>query len=309
MPTEMTIPDHYQIFYGDSFEGKLQQKKDRLREYVSIANNCQGREKTIEQIDPIDLEEKTARFQKTELEDVVTTRRFFYPKTFQKAVGFDEDDGWKLGALEVPIMESATQLHQGAQRRMEKITINGIDLTNYVGNGEDEARVSVELPSSQIVDVDYVETGSAANSDLTLGKLRKTLQIHQENEAFGQDADEDTTCVCAVSAKQLNSLLRTTELTSSDYAEVKALVHGEIHTAFGFMFLRTQQLNYSDTDIRSVLSWVKSKVCFGMWDNYKSRLSIRDDLSEATQYRVKFSAGATRKEEKGVVRILCDETV
>jgi len=304
----MTIPDNYQLTYGDIFEGKLQQKKNRLADYVSIANNCSGRYKTIEQIDPIDLDEKTTRFAKTELEDINTSRRFIFPKSFQKAVGFDEDDGWKLGQINVPIMESATQLNQGAQRKMEKITIDGIDGINTIGNGEDEAQTTVVLPSSQIIGVDYVETGATANSNITIGKLRAALQNLQENEAFGQDTDEDSMAVCALSASNLNALLRTTELTSSDYAEVKALVHGEINTAFGFKFIRTEQLNKTG-DIRNVLVWAKSKVCFGLWDNYKSKLSIRDDLSEATQYRVKFSAGATRKEEKGVVRILCDESV
>ena len=308
MPTDMTIPDIYQITYGQNFEGKLQQKKNRLSEFMSIANNCRGREKIIEQINPIDLDQKTQRFQKVELEDIETTRRFMYPTTWTKAIGFDEDDDWKLGTINVPIQESATQLNQGAQRRMEKIAINGIDLTNYIGNGESEARVSVELPAGQIVDVDYVESGSTTNSNLTIGKLRKTLQTLQESEAYGQDADEDSMACCALSASQLNGLLRTTELTSSDFAEVKALVHGEINTAFGFKFIRTEQLNYDSTNIRSVLCFVKSKVCFGLWDDYKSKLSIRDDLSEARQYRVRFSAGAIRKEEEAVVRILCDET-
>jgi hypothetical protein len=309
MPTEMSIPDHYQIQYGDMFEGKLQQKKNRLADYVTIKNNCAGRYATVEQIDPIDLEAKTARFQKTEIEDVVTSRRFIFPKSFQKTVGFDEDDGWKLNQINVPIMESATQLYQGAQRKMEQVIIQGINGINKVGNGEDEAMVDVSLPSSQQVAVNYDETGLGSNTDLTLEKLRKALQILQEAEAFGQDSDEDTTAVCAVSARQLNSLLRIDKLTSADYAEVKALVHGEIDTAFGFHFIRTQQLEYSDTTIRDILCWAKTKVCFGMWDNYKSRLSIRDDLSEATQYRVKASFGATRKEEKGVVRIYCDESV
>ncbi len=308
MPTEMSIPDHYQVKYGDMFESKLQQKQNRLAKYVTIKNNLAGRYGTIEQIDPIELDEKTTRFGKTVLEDVVTSRRFIFPQTFEKAVGFDEDDGWKLNQLSVPIMESATQLYQGAQRRMEKIIIDQVDGTNTIGNGQDEAQTTVVLPAAQIVDVDYVETGSTANSDLTIGKLRRALQILQEAEAFGQDAEEDTTACCALSAKQLNSLLRTTELTSSDFSQVKALVHGEIDTAFGFMFVRTEQLNVA-SNIRNVLCWAKTKVCFGIWDNYRSRLSIRDDLSEATQYRVKFSAGATRKEEKGVVRILCDETV
>ena len=37
------------------------------------------------------------------------------------------------------------------------------------------------------------------------------------------------------------------------------------------------------------------------------KLSVRDDMEEALQIRAKFACGATRLQEEGFVKILCDE--
>lgn len=312
MPAELTIPDHYQVKYGDMWESRLQNSKNRLAQHVTMVANCTGKYKTIEQIDPLELDEKTTRFGKTELTEPGTRRRIITPRAFDKAVGFDEDDGWKLGAIEVPVMPAARELFNGAQRAMQRITIEGINGVNKVFDVDSSGvETIVDVSLTNEVAVNYVETGSAANSNLTVGKIRAALEILQDSEAFGQDVDEDQgQAVMAVTSKQLHSLLRATEITSKDYAEVKALVNGKIDEFCGFKFLRLPKSAMPITNnTRSVLAWVKSCVAFGVWDGFKSKLSIRDDLSEATQYRVKFAAGATRKQEEGVVRILCDETV
>lgn len=52
---------------------------------------------------------------------------------------------------------------------------------------------------------------------------------------------------------------------------------------------------------------MKSKAQFGIWNDFKVKLSVRDDMEEALQIRAKFACGATRLQEEGFVKILCDE--
>ena len=59
--------------------------------------------------------------------------------------------------------------------------------------------------------------------------------------------------------------------------------------------------------VRNCLAWVKSKAQFGIWDDFKVKLSVRDDLDEALQVRAKFACGATRLQESAFVRIDCAE--
>ncbi len=103
------------------------------------------------------------------------------------------------------------------------------------------------------------------------------------------------------------NLLRETEVSSYDFNNVKALVEGKIDTFMGFKFIRTQRLPKTEEGVRSCLAWVKSKAQFGIWNDFKVKLSVRDDMEEALQIRAKFACGATRLQEEGFVKILCDE--
>lgn len=96
------------------------------------------------------------------------------------------------------------------------------------------------------------------------------------------------------------SLLRETEVSSYDFNNVKALVEGKIDSFMGFKFIRTQRLPKAENGTRSCLAWVKSKAQFGIWNDFKVKLSVRDDMEEALQIRAKFACGATRLQEEGL---------
>ncbi len=77
------------------------------------------------------------------------------------------------------------------------------------------------------------------------------------------------------------NLLRETEVSSYDFNNVKALVEGKIDTFMGFKFIRTQRLPKTEEGVRSCLAWVKSKAQFGIWNDFKVKLSVPDDMEEA----------------------------
>lgn len=56
-----------------------------------------------------------------------------------------------------------------------------------------------------------------------------------------------------------------------------------------------------------LLAQMKSRALFGLWNDFKVKVSIRDDMEETLQIRAKFGCGATRLEEKGVVKVLCKQ--
>ena len=159
---------------------------------------------------------------------------------------------------------------------------------------------STALPASQKVAVNYVESGTAANSGLTIAKLRRAKFILDSNEV-----DEEEERIIVVSAKQLQDLLRTTEVTSADYNTVRALVDGAVNTFMGFKFRRTQLLPVA-TNVRSCYAYVKSGIVLAE-RGLKTHMDVRTDLSHSLQIRSVASLGATRMEEKKVVEIACDE--
>ena len=154
------------------------------------------------------------------------------------------------------------------------------------------------------VAVDYVESGAAANSNLTIGKLRKAKSILGVNEAV----EDGEPLYAIVAQSQIDSLLRTTEVTSADYNVIKALVNGTVDSFMGFQFKRTQ-LAVVASNIRDCIFYAKNGLLLTEPEEMYVRISERADKSHSMQVYVRASFGSVRMEGKKVVRVKCDETV
>ena len=110
-----------------------------------------------------------------------------------------------------------------------------------------------------------------------------------------------------VSASQIQSLLRTTEVTSNDYNTVKALVAGEINTFMGFEFIRTQLLPVA-SNIRRCMFYPRSGITFAAAEMVDVDIGPRRDKRNSQQVYVSHDIGAVRMEEVKVIEVSCDET-
>ncbi|MBR5213838.1 MAG: hypothetical protein IKV92_06195 [Akkermansia sp.] len=298
------IEQQYQIKYSDKWGNYLQQEASRLEKYVSVETGLSGKLVTFDQYGLLDFQEKTDRMQSTVLQDAPTTRRVMHPHIFTRAIGFDEFDAKKLANIDVPVSKTIEGLRAAAGRTMDQVMLNNFLGTNYMGEFGTDA---VAFSENQIIADDYAETGTPEACNLTVAKLRKALTMLQKAEAWNEErrayGDE---LVLACTASQINSLLQEPEVSSFDYNTARALVEGKVDSFLGFRIIRTEQLPVSG-GIRTCLAWVKSKAQFGIWDDFRVKLSVRDDLDETLQIRAKFACGATRLQEEAFVKILCRE--
>ncbi len=298
------IEQQYQIKYSDKWGNYLQQEASRLEKYVSVETGLSGKLVTFDQYGLLDFQEKTDRMQSTVLQDAPTTRRVMHPHIFTRAIGFDEFDAKKLANIDVPVSKTIEGLRAAAGRTMDQVMLNNFLGTNYMGEFGTDA---VAFSENQIIADDYAETGTPEACNLTVAKLRKALTILQKAEAWNEErrayGDE---LVLACTASQINSLLQEPEVSSFDYNTARALVEGKVDSFLGFRIIRTEQLPVSG-GVRTCLAWVKSKAQFGIWDDFRVKLSVRDDLDETLQIRAKFACGATRLQEEAFVKILCRE--
>ena len=293
------IPEHYTTQFDSNWRHLVQQKNSRLREYVTL-DSISGKEKSYNQLSEAAMQLITSRSGETRISDQATAKRWIRPKAYDTAKLFDEFDEQLLGEVVLPT-SPVVQSHAAAYARTaDQVIIEALGGTAYTG---ETGITPTTLPSGQKVAVNYVESGNAANSGLTIGKLRAAKYILDSN-----DVDEEEERIIVVSAKQLQDLLRTTEITSADYNSVKALVDGSVNTFMGFKFRKTQLLPLaSATDVRSVYVYVKSGIVLAE-RGLKTHMDVRTDLSHSLQIRSVASLGATRLEEKKVVEIACDES-
>jgi hypothetical protein len=271
----------------------LQQRGSKLRDCVSVGSYTGKAAKAVEQIGSVTAQARTSRHSDTPLISTPHDARWVFPTDYEWADLIDDQD--KLRMLIDPTSPYAINGAYALGRAMDQLIISAA--LGTAKTGENGTTNTTFPTSTQQITVGGTPTG------LTVAKLRAAKKILLANEV---DVEMDPLYI-AVTAKQLDDLLGTTEVTSSDYNTVKALVQGQVDTFMGFKFIHTELLGVDGSDDRRVIAWAKSGIHLGMWNDINSKIDQRADKSYATQVYVKGTFGATRTEEKKVVEILCSE--
>ncbi len=274
--------------YSSTLQYLVQQKGSRLREAVRT-ETLTGEEAYYDQIGTTEAKEKTARHGDSPLISTPHSRRRVNQRDFEWGDLVDKPD--KVRLLVDPTSNYLQSAMWSLGRRMDDIVIEAASASSLTGKN---GTVSVPLPASQKIAV-----GAAG---LTLAKLISAKEILDAGEV-----DPDEPRYIAVTARQVTNLLNTTEVKSSDYNSVKALVAGQIDTFMGFKFIRTQRLAVDGAASRLVLAWVKSGLLLAIGQDMQGQIAPRPDKSFSTYVYACLSCAATRMEEAKIVEIACLE--
>lgn len=296
----VSLPEHYQTDFADNWEHLLQQKESRLENKVRRAT-VKGKERTFSQLGKSKMRLITTRNGQTIPSDTAMAKRWVRPKGYDEVTFIDEFDHIALGELPAPESEHVNSHAMAAKRTIDEVIIAGLEGTAYIG---EDGTTAVDLAAANMVAVNYVLSGSAVNSGLTLAKLAKAKYLLDAAEVEAEDR------YFVHSAKQLNDLLNNVvEVKSSDYNEVKALVDGKVTRFMGFDFVMTQLLTLTTaTDVRTCVAYHKNGVVLGIGQEKSVKIDIRADLNHTIQIRTTLLIGATRMEEERVVLVYCDES-
>lgn len=189
-------------------------------------------------------------------------------------------------------------------RKRDKVKIDALLGTAYTGKA---GTTATTLPSAQTIAVDYVESGSTADSNLTIAKLRQTRTLFDLAEMDTERLAAEGKLYFAAAPSQRQALLRTTDVTSSDFNTVKALVDGNVDSFMGFKFIWSTQLSeVAATNVRSCIAWSWDALMFATGKEVH-RVDERPDKEYAHQLYSEVEYGAVRMEEEKVIEILCDE--
>ena len=301
MPAMKDIPAHFVTEYATNWEHLAQQKLAKTRECVTV-DTVNGKEKKYNQMAPSEMDPVSVRAGDTRISDTDLPSRWLRPYPLDKAFLFDEWDETFLGTVVLPQSDSVQNHAMAYNRAVDRTVIQAALNIAYTGEiGVD----ATPLPAGQLIAVNFVETGAAANSGLTIGKLRQAKFLLDN-----ADVDDEDPRYVAITAKSLQDLLRTTEITSQDYNTVRALVDGKVNSFLGFEFKRiSNKIMPIDTvaDVRTCVAWAKSGI--KITDSGRQvHIDVRPDKSHALQIRTVAALGGTRMEEAKVVGILCDES-
>jgi len=168
-------------------------------------------------------------------------------------------------------------------RRMDQLVIDAIN--------------SASSPSTVGTDIGGVGT------NMNLAKLLAAKKALDTNNVPAEGR-----CI-VIHANGLSSLLDEQELTSSDFASVKALVRGEIDTFLGFKFVTLGDRDEGGLPLpstRSSFAFHRDAVGLGVSMAQKTEINY---VPEKTSFLVSsmFSAGAVSIDDEGIVKISSTE--
>jgi len=146
------------------------------------------------------------------------------------------------------------------------------------------------------------DTSNATETPLTIPKLLTCKEIMDD-----ANMDPERQRYFLTNPHNINMLLNTTEVKSSDYNTVKALAYGQIDTYLGFKFLMSTRLAVgNDTACIASYAFAGGAIVLCVAQEPTVDVSIRNDLCNSTQVYSTLSIGATRVEGPAVVKIELD---
>lgn len=289
--------------YHSNVEMAFQQKRSRLQD--TVTNGTQNSEFDFwDRIGSVEANEVEGRNTDTVISATPFDRRRLQTKTYDWADLIDKKD--KLRMLADPSSSYVMNAVMALNRKKDRVIIEAATDVAYTGKN---GATAVPFPASQQIAVNFVESGASVNSNLTIGKLRRIVEILRTNEVIDDEGENETMAQVTgvITASQLTALLRTTEVTSADYNTVKALVDGKVDTFMGIKFKQTQLLKKTG-NIRSCLFYVKKAIRFNTAEEVNTDVGPRRDKRNSVQVYASADFGAVRMWEEGVVEVLCDET-
>lgn len=146
-------------------------------------------------------------------------------------------------------------------------------------------------------------TIGGAGTNMNIEKLRATAKAMNEKNVPSEGRN------LLMHASQLDALLGETEITSQDFASVKALVQGEINTFMGFNIMAIgdrDENGLPKPSTRTCFAWHKDSMGYAESMAQKTEVNY---VPEKTSFLVSsmFSAGSVAIDGEGIVKISCTE--
>jgi len=265
-----------------------QQRGSILRGGVS-EESVTGEKAFFDQVGAAAAVKRTSRHGDTPVVETPHSRRMVTMDSYEWADLIDDVDKVKM------LIDPTSTYAQAAAAAMGRAMDDAI-ITAATGTAKTGKSGST---STSMLAANQIANGSA---DLTVAKLIQAKKILDNGSV-----DPSIPRHIAVGPDQIEALLNTTSVTSSDFNTVKALVQGEVNTFMGFQFHMSTRLGKSG-NIRTCFAWAEDGIKLAVGKDVMSRIDERSDKSYSTQVYYCATFGATRMEEAKVVQIDCDES-
>ena len=277
--------------FRDNFIHLSQQKGSKLRESVRVHTDVVGKYDHFDRIGQTSAQLITSRHADTPTVDTPHSRRRVTLADYNWADLVDRADEIKM--LSSPASEYMKAGVWAMGRTMDDIIITAFN-GSATSVSSDDSTSSVSFDSNN-----QIAHGSA---DLSLAKVIQAAKILADN-----DVDPEEERYAVVGPAQIEAMLNSSTVTSSDYNSIRLLMKGEIDTFMGFKWITSTRLPKSG-NYRKAFFYAKSAMGLSVGLDVVTSIDKRPDKNNSMQPYAQMSLGSTRIEEAKIVEVSCDES-
>ena len=293
MSLPSTIDTAFTQQYGSMLYILSQQRKSKFVSKVRVETVRGAKDAYFDRLGQAEVEQIVTRHPETPLNEIPNSRRRVTMTDAHTNALIDHQDQLKM--LINPENPYAQQQASALGREMDDRIITaafgsaaaGVDGTTSVAFKDESVGINGDGTITTLGTLPAVTTVA----DMSLNKILTMLRIFND-----LDVDADLAKYWCTTPKDLEDMLNITELTSSDYATVKALVEGKIGYFSGFKFFWSTRLPLdaaTETGSRN-LAWCSDGIIYGSAETITNRISELPTLSYTNQVYSRISCGAVR---------------
>lgn len=309
-PTDQGLVPIWTTQFSTILELKLQQMGSVLRPTIAEGTHVGKMASPVQQLSAIVAKAPQGRFQPKQHTSNNFTRRWVFPlerEIDQLIDTFDE-----LQTIVDPKSKYAEGAAMAIGRAWDDVIIaaafgtaqTGQDASNLTPEVFNPGGLASTAGGFQVVD-NFATGGGSANG-LTIAKLIEAKRVFRHNHV---DLDNDPLTL-VIGSQQESDLLNQVQVVSTEFNDRPVLVDGRVTRFLGFDIKVMERLPLASngTD-RECLTYCKSGLYLGLWQDLFNRVSIRNDLSsEPYDLYTKTMFGATRTQPGKVLQILCADS-
>lgn len=269
-----------------------QQLESKLMNAVSSEGKIEGSVAYFDFIAPMSMRSRGARNSDTQHSLVDWRKRMVGIEEFYLAALLDYEDAQKM--LVDPTSKIMQTFKASAQRKIDETIITAFDAS--VSTGFQGASTTTFTAGNSIAH------GSA---NITIAKILQAARILDENDVPQEDR------YFVAHPRQKEAMMAITQVTSSDYNNIRALVKGELDTFYGFKWIWSNLLARTVSGAgyqRENFAWHKGSMARCVQGTPQAYVDRLPEKKQAFQPWYSFMLSAVRLQETGVVRIYEYET-
>lgn len=292
----------------------IQQLRSRTAQFMPVYGMA-SRQRRFQIISPVSSEEVLDYYSSTNPQQPDFSMRWLKTKTYKTSHEISRVEMLKAGTIDSPLPRIVQSEAAEMARRRDRVAIDGIIGTAWTGENGDTQVAFDE--TNNTIKADYGGTAGTATK-LTFEKLLRAKTIFGNRNVLGQDVEPQelggAQMIVLCTHEELASLMGIEKFTNILYNTNRPIGEGgNIVEVMGIRFVAMSpdmlpvgsrsMSSGTGTNIRSLVAFTPNSVAFGILEDMFVRIEELPTNQYVWQTYTEVSMGATRIEDKGVLKI------